>query len=55
MGRAPVTSKREEKQRIVDQTRRQIEQLPVGEYRRAGMMSRLASLAEKHGVKATRR
>jgi hypothetical protein len=46
-----VTSKTAEKQ----PARRQIEQLPVGEYRRAGMMSRLAALAQKHGVKATRR
>jgi hypothetical protein len=50
-----VTSKREEKQRIIDTARREIERLPVGEHRRIGMMSRLAVLAQKHGVKATRR
>jgi hypothetical protein len=49
-----MTSKREEKQRVIDTARRQVEQLPVGEYRRAGMMSRLAALAERHGIRVTR-
>jgi hypothetical protein len=43
-----------EKQRVLDTARRQIEQLPVGEMRRSGMMSRLYELAAKHGVKAKR-
>jgi hypothetical protein len=50
-----VTSKTAEKQRVVDTARRQIEQLPIGELRRGGMMQRLAVLAQKHGLKATRR
>jgi hypothetical protein len=50
-----LASKTAEKQRVIDTARRQIDQLPVGEYRRMGMMSRLAELARKHGLKATRR
>jgi hypothetical protein len=46
-----VMNKTAEKQRVIDTTRRQIEVLPVGEMRRAGMMARLAALAAKHGVK----
>jgi hypothetical protein len=48
-------TKTAEKQRVIDTARQQIEQLSVGEYRRAGMMRRLEALAQKHGVKATRR
>jgi hypothetical protein len=48
---APKTA---EKQRVIDTARRQIETLPVGEMRRAGMMSRLAELAQRHGVKVPR-
>jgi hypothetical protein len=40
-----------EKQRVLDTARRQIEVLPVGEMRRAGMMSRLADLALRHSLK----
>lgn len=50
-----LTNKNAEKQRVLDTARRQIEVLPVGEMRRAGMMSRPAELAERHGVRVTRR
>lgn len=49
-----VTNKTADKQRVIDTARRQIEVLPVGEMRRAGMMARLYALGEKHGVKAKR-
>ena len=51
---AQIRAMTAEKQRVIDTTRRQIEVLPVGEMRRAGMMQRLYALAEKHGVKAKR-
>jgi hypothetical protein len=51
---AQIRAMTAEKLRVVDTARRQIEQLPVGEMKRAGMMSRLAALAAKHGLKAKR-
>jgi uroporphyrinogen-III decarboxylase len=47
----PDTQIRAEKQRVIDIARRQIEQLPVGQMRQAGMMQRLFELARKHGVR----
>jgi ABC-type hemin transport system ATPase subunit len=48
---AQIRAMTAEKQRVVDTARRQIEQLPGGEFKRIGMMQRLAELAQKHGLK----